>query len=495
MKRLLRGSVAAALLLSALTVPTASATPLISWKPCAEAQLAAAGAECTDIAVPLDHANPGGPRISLAVSRVKHSVPESAYLGVLLVAPDAFTGGGYLFPLTAARLPGAGAAYDWVGFARRGLAPSSPALSCVPNYHDFNRPKYVPTSAADEQVWLDRTRSYADACANQEAKALLPHMRAVDVAADMDYVRAALGRQTVSLFGQTHGSYQAQVYASRYPFRLGRMVLDSSVDPRRVWYGANNVDLAQPLQRNFLIWFDWLAEHADSYHLGRTRDEVKALWDSKIREVSEQPAGGAIGPSELLDFFLVPAYNQASWPVFGKALADWVRTGDAEPLKALFTQVMHRGNDNVYAALLAQICTDAQMPADFPGWRRDAQALHTFAPDTTWGNVWFNAPCLRWPVQASTQVNTGGPTRTLLVAETLDAESPFTGSLETRSRWPNSALLALPGGTSNGVTPNGNACVNAALNAFLLRGELPARQPGVRADAECAPNPRPVPFG
>ena len=70
----------------------------------------------------------------------------------------------------------------------------------------------------------------------------------------------------------------------------------------------------------------------------------------------------------------------------------------------------------------------------------------------TWGNAWFNAPCIFWPAKASKPVNvTGSKVKAgiLLIDETLDAATPYSGSLEVRKRFPTSRLIALPGGTSH----------------------------------------------
>ena len=81
----------------------------------------------------------------------------------------------------------------------------------------------------------------------------------------------------------------------------------------------------------------------------------------------------------------------------------------------------------------------------------------------------------------------------LLIDETLDAATPFEGSLEVRRRYPKSSLIAGPGGTSHANSLSGNACVDDQIAAYLADGTLPPRKPGNRADALCAPLPQPVP--
>jgi hypothetical protein len=79
------------------------------------------------------------------------------------------------------------------------------------------------------------------------------------------------------------------------------------------------------------------------------------------------------------------------------------------------------------------------------------------------------------------------------VGETLDAPTPFEGSLKVRQLFPRSRLLAVPGGASHGASLFGNACVDNKVAAYLASGALPARRSGNRPDATCAPLPPPTP--
>jgi hypothetical protein len=114
----------------------------------------------------------------------------------------------------------------------------------------------------------------------------------------------------------------------------------------------------------------------------------------------------------------------------------------------------------------------------------------------TWANAWFNGPCLGWPGQArksAVHVDGSQVKSLLMIDETLDAATPYSGSLAVRKLFPNASLIALPGGTSHAVTLFGNACEDDQIAAYLADGTLPARKPGNRADTTCAPMPVPDP--
>jgi hypothetical protein len=91
------------------------------------------------------------------------------------------------------------------------------------------------------------------------------------------------------------------------------------------------------------------------------------------------------------------------------------------------------------------------------------------------------------------QINGDGISSALLIDETLDAATPFSGSLEVRKLFPNAVLLAEPGGTSHADSLFGDACVDGTIAAYLSTGALPARQPFLPWDKTCAPLPKPDP--
>ena len=142
-------------------------------------------------------------------------------------------------------------------------------------------------------------------------------------------------------------------------------------------------------------------------------------------------------------------------------------------------------------------CLDSFQPraTNWNQWSRDNWRIFSFAPFVTWGNAWFNAPCIYWPAQASRPVNINGRgvSSTLLIDETLDAATPFTGSLEVRKLFPNSVLLAEPGGTTHAETPDGDLCVDGTIANYLATGALPPRNNRAEWDKTCAPPPVPVP--
>jgi pimeloyl-ACP methyl ester carboxylesterase len=503
-----------AVLAAPASASSPSPTPVssIAWGPCSDLNLQAFNAQCGYLSVPLDYSNPTGPKIQLAVSRIPHT--SSNYQGVILTNPGGPGGSGLgLNPFLVAQLltdgqedpsgayNSAASDYDWIGFDPRGVGSSIPAITCDPNYFSGNRPNYIPFNNLLLTTWLSRSKGYARDCASQSAaqSALLRHMTTVDSAKDMDSIRQALGQRQISYYGFSYGTYLGQVYATLFPSHLRRTILDSNVDERGVWY-QDNLDQDIAFDRNINIWFGWLAKYDSVYHLGATQQAVARTFYSTEAQLAINPAGGVVGPDEWVDAFLYPAYYQVTWLDWAQVFSDWVNNHDdaaANELISLYQSVDGPGNDNGFAVYLGVQCTDVQWPTNWNQWSHDNWRIFSFAPFETWGNAWFNAPCIYWPARASRPVNINGRgvSSALLIDETLDAATPFPGSLEVRKLFPNSVLLAEPGGTSHADSLFGNLCVDGAIAAYLADGTLPPRNNHAQWDATCAPLPEPVPDG
>jgi pimeloyl-ACP methyl ester carboxylesterase len=477
---------------TAAGVPT---PPRIAWTKCADEGLQSLGARCGYVKVPLDYSHPKGAKIQLAVSRVPHTVAKNKYQGVMLVNPGGPGGSGLTLSTLGQYVPShAGDAYDWIGFDPRGVGSSKPALTCDPNFFHPNRPNYVPKTQALVKTWLALSKKYATACGKAQP-ALLRHITTIDSAKDMESIRLALGAKQINYYGFSYGTYLGQVYSTLYPSHVRRMVLDSNVDPRGVWYDANlKQDVA--FDRNINIWFGWLAKHNSAYHLGKTQKAVHDLWYGQLAALAKKPAGGIIGPDEWTDAFLAAGYYQLTWTDLANVFARWVHQHDVTPLKFAYEAQDTPGDDNGYAVYDAVQCSDVQWPQSWSRWAKDNWAIYKQAPFETWSNVWFNAPCLFWPANPGTPVKIDGSkvAPALLIDETLDAATPYEGSLEVRRLYPRSSLLALPGGTSHANSLYGNVCEDDTIARYLATGALPKRQPGSNtADATCKPLPQPTP--
>lgn len=461
----------------------------VDWGRCRQRELRKAGVRCGFVTVPLDYDNPTGRKIKIAVSRVRHTT--RAYRGVMLINPGGPGGSGLAMSTYGSLMPRrSGAAYDWIGFDPRGVGASRPALSCKPHYFHADRPPYVPRNGADIAAWTRRARSYADACGAKYGS-LLEHMKSVDTVLDMEMIRRALRARRISYYGYSHGTYLGQVYATLFPDRVRRMVLDSNIDPTKTWAESTS---AQTLafQRVYDEFFRWVARHRATYHLGRTAEAVQRHYLRQRRLLRDRPAAGVLGASEFDDALVVAGYTEPTWPDLAAALSALVNRDNARPLIRWWRLVDTPGDDNQYAAFLATLCTDEEVGSIEDELAR-TRRLHRQAPIPAWGSMWFSASCFFWPAEPGEPVEvTGNAVPALLFGGTLDGATPFADSLAVRGLFPGSRLVAIRGGTTHGSTPDlSGPCARRHLAAYLTSGTLPMRKPGRRADVVCPAPPKP----
>ncbi|MET0967135.1 MAG: alpha/beta hydrolase [Nakamurella sp.] len=480
--------------------PTAPATseyqpPAIDWGACINPTLARFGAQCGFVIVPLNYQDPAGATIQIAVSRVQHSVPDDQYQGIMLVNPGGPGGSGLIYSTLGGAIPnGAGASYDWIGFDPRGVGASVPSLSCDGNYFSNPRPQYIPYTASLQKTWLDRSKGYAQACTAAGGE-LLEHLKTTDSVRDMDSIRAALGERQLNFYGFSYGTYLAQVYSTLYPERVRRMVLDGVVNSSRVWYQAN-LDQDVAFDRNMDVYFKWLAKYDEVYGLGTDWREIKLDYYVQYAKLSANPAGG-FGPDELNDVMLSAGYYVYDWAALGEAFSKLVNDGDYEPLLARYEggNPQGPGADNGFAVYLATQCTDVQWPQKWSTWQRDNWTTFARAPFLTWNNAWYNAPCLYWSAPAGSPVRVNGAAAPpiLLISETKDAATPYSGAIKTRQLFPQSVLIEGVGGTTHSGSLSGVSCTDDKIADYLATGALPTRVSGNRSDVQCDPVPPPDP--
>ncbi|MEV5746193.1 alpha/beta fold hydrolase [Actinoallomurus sp. NPDC052308] len=445
--------------------------------------------QCAELQVPLDYAHPNGQKITLEVTRTPHQGSGPAK-GDILVNPGGPGGEGALFgPRVYAQNSAAmQQAYNVIGFDPRGIGFSTPKLTCDENYSNAPRPNYGTGGKATDAAWLSKTKAYAQACAQKWGKGsqldLLDHIKTIDSVRDMDTIRKALGNKKLDYYGASYGTYLGQVYATVFPKRVGRMVLDGNVNPKHVWYDAQ-LDQDRAFDKNIEYYFGWIAKYDNVYHLGNTQQKVHAYFyglENTLAKKAVTSQGSAVGPDELVDGIQTAAYrrSQAVWHTYAAALSAY-KTGDVATFVGTYgVQTTGGSDDNEFAVYNAVQCTDTQWPLNWSKWHNDAVKVNKTAPFETWGNVWFNAPCLYWGAKAGTPVKVGQtkdlPKNILMFQATDDAATPYAGALELHKVLKGSHLVVQDGDRTHCIVHRGDlrpGGVDSYFDAYFLNGTLP----------------------
>ncbi|MDT9695362.1 alpha/beta hydrolase [Streptomyces sp. P17] len=466
--------------------------PKLTWKSCGTSNYPTL--QCASLKVPLDHANPQGQKITLALSRVPHTAKK--YQGPLLVNPGGPGGSGLtLAGFVASTLPKEVAAqYDVIGFDPRGVGKSKPALDCKPGHFNPVRPDSVPSTPAIEKANLQRAKSFAKACGDKYAR-LLPYINTISAVQDMDRIRQALGAERINYFGYSYGTYLGTVYAKLFPERVRRLVLDSVVDPTGVWYEDN---LAQDYAFNdrHLAFMAWVAKNHATYKLGTDPAKIEDKWYAMRAALAKKPAGGKVGPAELEETFLPGGYYNGYWPYLAEAFAAYVGDKNTDPLVEAYDNfaAVDAAGDNSYSVYTSVQCRDADWPRDWEQWREDNWAVYAKAPFMTWSNAWYNAPCAFWPTDSlePVDVTNGELPPVLLFQATGDAATPYPGAVTVHRMLRNSSLVVEQGGQNHGISLSGNACLDKHLAKYLSDGTVPRSGGEVDAVCDALPDPKPL---
>jgi pimeloyl-ACP methyl ester carboxylesterase len=472
----------------------------LHWHPCT-----AQGASllCANLQVPLDYARPSGRKITIALSEVPATAPPDKRQGVLLVNPGGPGGAGLALAAFVAQglNPAVASEYTIIGFDTRGVGASVPSLSCDPSFFSRAMPDYIPTSAAEEQENIDRAKTYAQDCEKRYGW-LLPYMTTADMARDMDSIRVALGQRQISYFGYSYGTYLGQVYATLFPHRVRRMVLDSTVDPDGAWW-TDNIDQDYAFEARLQAFFAWIASYNSVYHLGSTPAEVSASFYRARAELAAHPVPGPsgqpmVGPDEFDDTMLIGGYNNSYWPGLAAALVAYLN-GSTGQLVAQYDQEGTQG-ENEFAVYNAVECSDVSWPRSWSTWNTDTRRVYATAPFEAWDNAWFNAACAFWPVKGPSsplQIKGAGLPGILMLQGTLDAATPYAGAQVAHRLLPSARMVVVEGGGNHGqsLSDPPNDCVNGYLNRYLATGALPQRPGLVNATCPALPNPAPSGVG
>lgn len=466
-------------------VPVAIPTPKgpLVWTKCADIEKL----ECASVQVPLDYTKPEGEQITIALSRLVHTATD--YRGVILVNP-----GGPGSPGREIASAGAGVArnigtkYDWIGFDPRGIGKSQPALSCDPAYVADKLAGYVPTTPALTQAWLDKTKAYAASCAASPSANLLPHVRSIDTVRDMESIRLALGAQKISYWGNSYGSLLGQGYATLFPDRVDKMLLDGVVDANKGWY-ESNLDQNVAMTKSFGVFITWLADNPATFKLGSDPAAITTKFYQQVAALQAKPVASAkVSAVDLTNAGISASYGVSSWNLIGPTVAAVLTKGDANAYTAL-AGLATETSDNARAGYLAVQCSETTWPS-WSTMKTDADRMYPDNPLMTWQNTWMNAPCAFWPVKPQPRFAVDGSKLTaplLLTSETLDAATPYAGAVATRERFPTARLASGTGGTTHSSSMGAGPCLSGVIADFLDTGALPARAPGAGPDKECPP--------
>jgi uncharacterized membrane protein YoaK (UPF0700 family)/pimeloyl-ACP methyl ester carboxylesterase len=454
----------------------------LSWHACS-------GGECAHLQVPLDYGRPSGRTISVAVIRIPAS-DRRGRVGALVLNPGGPGASGIEYAREAARVFPASlrARFDLVGFDPRGVGESAP-IDCVGDAQLdalTGEPAY-PVNAEQQSQLVSRAQALARACGRRDGS-LLDHVSSADVARDLDVLRAALGEPRLTYYGASYGTFLGVLYEERFPGRIRAMVLDSALDPA---LGSEQEDLQQAQSFDHLLgdFLAWCVARPDCA-LGNTEAAARDRLQALIQQVAQQPlpgrGGRLVGTGPLLTALAAAMYSPADgFPVLNVALRLGL-AGNGALLLALADDLNGRGPDGHYSNLIeanyAVNCVDRPHPTSVQALAAEAERAPSVAPLFGAAIVWSDLPCVFWPASPELTPRPAPPSRTpiLVVATRDDPATPYQWGASLTRELKEARLLTFAG-EGHVAFGRGDACVDAAVVAYLTAATLPA--PGATCPA------------
>jgi pimeloyl-ACP methyl ester carboxylesterase len=451
----------------------------LDWRACGR------GA-CTTLTVPLDYAHPDGETIGIHVER-RPADDQDRVVGSLLVNPGGPGAAGSDVASNATAYFGDPLLryYDVIGFDPRGTGQSDP-VDCL---SDADLDTYLaadpePDTPTEEQEYVAESRSMGRGCAALSG-ALASHISTEEAARDMDVLRAALGDAVTSYLGFSYGTELGATYATLFPDRVARVVLDGAVDPTLDTTQASRTQ-AKGFETALRAYVQNCLDVTDSCFLGDSVDEGLQRIRDFLDQVDEQPLTTSSGRPLTLGLaitgIITPLYDRGSWIALSQALRS-AFGGDGSVLMTFADAYSRRQSDGTYSSNLLEAfpaisCLDDPTGVTPARAQELVPAFEKVSPTFGESFAWGLIGCRGWPpardaARRRVVVDGQGAPPIVVIGTTRDPATPLEEAEALASQL-RSGVLVTRDGDGHTAYHSDNDCVDSAVESYLLEGKVPA---------------------
>jgi pimeloyl-ACP methyl ester carboxylesterase len=448
----------------------------VNWQDCAPQGLPA---RCATVYVPTDYDSPSAGTTGIAVAEF-----QTGFLGEgkhLLVNPGGPGAAGIDF---AAQLVfvafNLASAYDIVGFDPRGTGQSDP-LVCLgtETLDELNAFDPTPETDAEREQGIELVDEQGQACEDNSGL-LAAHVTTIEAARDMDVIRAVLGDEKMDYFGFSYGTFLGTTYASLFPDKVDRFVLDGAVAP-----GLNNMEASEVQTQGFQTAVTAYIKDCvkrTTCPLGTNPGDAQDKLRQLLEDVDADPLptddpARPLTQSLATYGMVLTMYDIGFWPQLSSALTA-AFSDDGQPLLDLADQYFQRSGgeyqNNELQANQAINCLDEQVaggPTQIPESK--------FVEDSpVFGDIFFGVAdrgCGDWPPRTTLtppDYSVEGTPPIVVVGTTRDPATPLVWAQELASTLDHGVLLTRDGDGHTAYL-SGNQCIITHVDTFFLDGTVP----------------------
>lgn len=527
--------------------------------------------QCARLLLPLDWLAPEADRynetVAVAIAKRPANIhpTDPAYGGPILINPGGPGGSGVGLVLGLGQILQMAVndekKFDLIGFDPRGVSYSTPNALCFSNPSDraisYLRREAEGILDSDSHVLrlqIARAKTIGAICANREQNAAVSgdkiraYMSTASVARDMlaiveqeekiyrkYYQSSAIGTSAqrpltdekpattalpmLQYWGFSYGTYLGATFASMYPDRVKRMVLDGVVHTDN--YASTAWSILQDTEKAMQSFYQTCHEAGPRCPLydGAGPRAMQVRVDALLSRLQDHPIAASV-PSEDLSLVQpgVITYSDVKYLIFLALYAPLVSFPDLASILA----GLENGNYSKILGLIrnqrAEECPrpgsdsdqahgpasrDEISPAIYCGDGDDITGrtateheayLHRLQRQSpTIGSIWASIPlaCIGWTIRPRWRYsgpfsgNTSAPI--LWLGNTMDPATPVENAYAMAKRFPGSVVLTQEGAGHCSVSAP-SPCSMSALRAYFNRGVLPD------GDTVCPPGIKPF-FG
>ena len=480
----------------------------IDWKDCSDGTTSF---QCGTVTVPLDYDHPDGQTITIALKKLPASDGNAEH-GSLFFNPGGPGASGVEAMTSAPRVSEElRAAYDIIGFDPRGVGQSTP-ITCwtndeikqyLANPSDDAGPtdplKGITSTNNPAQNKIDRGTANAARCAqHSQVPELLDHVGTRDVARDLDILRATNSNTKLNYLGISYGTRIGAIYADLFPGHVGRVVLDSAVDPskREIDSITETVAFKEGVLREYV-------EHCqaqDGCPLTGSTDEAVAQLAAFVDGLDKNPltapdSDATINTQDAAAIIQQHAVAQPNWDALTAMLTPAMTNHDGTLMvkakqnssdlspETTVEEVVSQANEQIMLA--AVICNDnPDTDSTASDWDAQTAAEKKTYPFFGGTSSAMDAYCRGWGHQGKTppqETHAKGSAPILVVGITGDVQTLYSWAQSLAGQLDNGHLFTIKGYGHGGAI---GSCATAATIGYLVNGTVPAE------GATCTAEPR-----
>ncbi|KAE9379929.1 hypothetical protein N431DRAFT_497890 [Stipitochalara longipes BDJ] len=446
-----------------------SPTTALQWVPCDDVYF------CAMLQVPLDYSKPNGTQAAVPLIKLAAIIngTSGSYKGMILTNPGGPGDSGVDSILIYGDVLQSviGTNYDIVAFDPRGIGNSIPLANCSATPSSSRRslalsgPDFTPSFYNNT---LSSAIETAQACqidigGENDAG---PHMTTAVNARDIvsianAFAQTAEGKSIpnatlVNYWGFSYGTYIGQVFASLFPDRVGRFVIDGVVDAD-TWVeglGTKSVLFTDEAFASFFEFCHLAGSSSCSFYTGNCTEDIRYRFE-KILSAFDGPQAEAKNQTDApiveiyLEEFKTLLFQSTYYPIaFYPILSDALILFEAATTNLTIDTLINIGTiieeklSNVKNVIVTQPALAEWFPAvycsdgDASAYGETLEELQPYiktlrSQSVIAGDLWAaqRVQCSVWPIKSNYRFSGpfGGSTKTpiLFVSNTVDPATPI----------------------------------------------------------------------